>query len=99
MTPSDIHDRFTRGQPISEEEHDILQRWYDDNDRQESILLSGAADTDSPEQSRPPLLDVLARLDAVSRQLHEVASANERLRAENLVLQQQLTQSVSESST
>ena len=36
-----LHDRATRGYPLSDEEHVQLQRWYDEQDAEEAAMLEG----------------------------------------------------------
>lgn len=86
----DLHDRFTRGQPLSDEELAALRLWYDQQDQVENRILLETMPPDEVHEARARFLDLMSRLEVVSRRIREVALANEQLRAENRVLQGQL---------
>lgn len=90
-----LHDRSTRGKPLFVEEQVELQAWYDEMDEAESKILNATRkDVD--------LTALRAQVDAVNQQLlaelkrlQELTLENNRLLAENIVLQEQLLRKLS----
>jgi small-conductance mechanosensitive channel len=90
-----LHDRSTRGKPLSAEEQTELQAWYDEMDEAESKILNAARkDVD--------LTALHAQVDAANQQLlaevkrlQEITLENNRLLAENNALQEQLLRKLS----
>jgi len=78
-----LHDRMTKGEPLSSEEQTALQIWYDEQDRAEDSLLDqDNADLDAArlrEQLNAGLSEVLQAASEVER----LAEQNEILRREN----------------
>lgn len=88
----ELHDRFTRGEPLTGEEQASLQTWYDAQDQAEASQLGVAI-------SHPDLAGLRVRVDAALAQLQEVTSqirqlseGNEALRRETTALRRQLAQ-------
>ncbi len=95
----ELHDRFTRGQPLSDEELAALRLWYDQQDQVENRILLETMPPDEGHEARARFLDLMSRLEAVSRRIRDVARANEQLRAENRALREQLVPDTTERAT
>ncbi|HMV50295.1 MAG TPA: hypothetical protein PLD20_26725 [Blastocatellia bacterium] len=80
---SRLHDRATRGQPLSAEERAQLQDWYDEKDREEHEMLKANSPLWQKDAERNRLDSTLelaiARLDEVIRQNRQLAAQNEKL--------------------
>jgi hypothetical protein len=87
MIPDDIgqrlHDRATRGEALTAEEKEQLQRWYDEHDRQEMERLT-AAPTPSG------LADLQLRVQQATAQVVVQAQRIQALTAENAQLRQEI---------
>ena len=78
-----LHDRATRGQPLSEDEQAALERWYAAQDEIEPQLLV-----------RPPLLpdELQSWVSEIARQLAELTASIRRLDQENSQLRLEIAQ-------
>ena len=91
-TPQQLHDRATRGVPLSTEEQALLVEWYAQQDREEWELLSQPAPSKDVDELRSQVESALAHLAALTRRVQSQASENEAVRKEILALQQQLAE-------
>lgn len=85
-----LHDRATRGLPLSDEEQSQLEAWYIAQDNAESALLGVASGPTDPHELQVHIDTAIAQLLATSRQIQELSSQNVTLRAEIADLQQRL---------
>ena len=87
MIPDEIgqklHDRATRGETLTTEEQDRLQRWYAHLDLAEAAQLSAAPVPDR-------LADLQSRVQQVTTQVVEQAQRIEALTAENAQLREEI---------
>jgi len=82
ITPIRLHDRATRGLPLSDAERAILENWYAEQDAAESALLVA---------NRPPTARVLQeQIDAALRRLQTSTAKIQTLMAENEALRQEI---------
>jgi hypothetical protein len=81
MTPDELgmnlHDRATRGLPLSPGEERQLQDWYDENDRVDAAMLGVASEVETLAEIRR----LERQIEAVRRQNDELLRVNEALRA------------------
>jgi hypothetical protein len=81
MTPDELgmrlHDRATRGLPLSPEEERQIQDWYDKNDREDAAMLGVASEVETLAEIRR----VERQIETVRRQNEELLRVNEALRA------------------
>jgi|tagenome__1003787_1003787.scaffolds.fasta_scaffold16845810_1 uncharacterized protein YPO0396 len=87
-----LHDRVTRGLELSMEEQAALAAWYAQQDQAESASLAGKPASELVEELRAQIDATLSRLRQVTEQIEAQVSENERLRRDNAVLQQELTE-------
>jgi len=87
-----LHDRVTRGLELSMEEQAALAAWYAQQDQAESASLAGKPASELVEELRAQIDPTLSRLRQVTEQIEAQVSENERLRRDNAVLQQELTE-------
>jgi chromosome segregation ATPase len=85
-----LHDRFTRGQVLSAEEQEQLERWYQQQDAEEDKQLIPASPTAKISDLRSQVDLTLTQLTTSIQQIRQVTSENEELRREISTLQQQL---------
>lgn len=95
MIPDDqapaLHDRSTRGQPLTTEERVILKRWYAEQDQAETLALRSSPPLESVADIQRELAVVLAQLTDVSLQIKEIVTQNDAIRRENAALRHQVT--------
>jgi predicted RNase H-like nuclease (RuvC/YqgF family) len=85
-----LHDRATRGLPLSETERKLLEAWYAQQDAEESALLTSSPQTTSelPKQINMALRQV----QTVTQHIQALTTENETLRQEIVLLYHQLSQ-------
>ncbi len=93
-TPSDagqhLHDRASRGEPLSAEENAQLQEWYARQDQEESALLA-AAPPPRELAELPALIErTTAQVVTEAQRVQALTAENARLRREVAELQKQL---------
>jgi len=86
-----LHDRVTRGQPLSPEERARLDAWYADQDQAEMNMLRSNPEADTVVRLQHEIGVVLTRLADVGIQIKELAAQNDALRRENALLQHQVS--------
>jgi hypothetical protein len=93
MTPDEIgmklHDRATRGLPLSPEEERQLQDWYDKNDQEEAEMLKRNADA-ARTVSQAEVDAVMEQIVTATRKIQELTRENEALRQNVILLRRQL---------
>lgn len=87
-----LHDRVTRGEHLSDEEFKQLEAWYTLQDRTEAKVLNLTASSVSLETLQSQVDLTLAQLSIVSRRIQQIASENDTLRREIVVLRRQVAQ-------
>jgi predicted RNase H-like nuclease (RuvC/YqgF family) len=93
MTPDELgmslHDRATRGLPLSPEEERQLQDWYDEKDREEAAMLKRNAGT-AQTVTQADVDAVLEQIAAATKRIQELTRENEALRQNVTALRSQL---------
>lgn len=79
----ELHDRFTRGQSLSEEEQRTLNQWYDEQDAEEMESVSlERFEIELPDFRRQ--IDIaLEAINHLSLQLKQLIQENARIQTEN----------------
>ncbi len=99
MTPDEmgvhLHDKATRGLPLSAEEQSLLAAWYARQDEGESRQLAGAGAPSRLTALREQVGSTLAQIIAVSQRIQSLNQENEALRKEIASLEQRLPQKAS----
>ncbi len=90
-----LHDRSTRGKPISAEEQIELLAWYDEMDEAESKILNATRKDLDLTALRVQMDAVNQQLLAEVKRLQEVTLENNRLLSINIALQEQLLRKLS----
>jgi small-conductance mechanosensitive channel len=91
-----LHDRLTRGEILSEEEHSLLNTWYAEQDSEENAQINQALQPeDATTQLQEQIKQTAAQLQQVTQSIAATISANEVLRSEIMLLQARLAQQVS----
>jgi peptidoglycan hydrolase CwlO-like protein len=85
-----LHDRVTRGEPLTNEEQKQLENWYALQDSHESSLLKSATADPDVSELRTQVEVVLSQLTAITHRIQQVTQENEMLRHEIAALYQQL---------
>jgi septal ring factor EnvC (AmiA/AmiB activator) len=86
-----LHDKATRGEPLSAEERAQLENWYALQDSAESRVLGLPAVEKTPATLQAHIDTALAQLMTVTKRVQEIAAENETLRREIAVLRRELT--------
>jgi hypothetical protein len=84
----DLHDRHTRGEPLSDDEQARLAAWYAAEDAAEALLLGGLASPAQDDHLRARVDASVAQLVTMSQQIQTLVAQNEALRHEIAVLQE-----------
>ncbi len=88
-----LHDKATRGEPLSTEEEVELAAWYAGQDTEEAALLSSFSRPSlTADALRAEIGDTLTRLQATAQQVRKQVEENEALRQEIAALTRQLAQ-------
>ncbi len=99
MTPDEIgahlHDKATRGLPLSVEEQSLLAAWYASQDEEEGRQLAGAGVPSRLVALREQVNSTLAQIIAVSQRIQNLNQENEALRKEIASLEQRLPEKAS----
>jgi hypothetical protein len=88
----ELHDRATRGMPLSDTEQAELDAWYSRQDAEESAVLAGPRSPQSLELLRTQVDEVMAQLLVTSQRIQAQAADNEMLRREVAELKRQLAE-------
>jgi hypothetical protein len=89
-----LHDKATRGDELSADEHSQLQTWYEAQDKLEAVSLGTALETDTVASLQPKIDIALKQLTAITSHIQDVAAENKILRQEINRLRHQLLNSV-----
>ncbi len=84
-----LHDKSTRGAPLSEEEQAQLEQWYAAHDAEHVILSSGAPSSALPEL-QTEVTAVLERCVTLAQRIQELVHDNDVLRRDVAQLRQQV---------
>jgi hypothetical protein len=88
-----LHDRFTRGEVLSEQELHILQAWYGQQDTEEDAYINRKENVaDTSMQIQQQIKHTALQLQTVTQQISATIAANETIRAEIIALQARLAQ-------
>lgn len=90
-----LHDKFTRGEPLSDEEQSQLTKWYEAQDNLESDILDTAWGKKNNDSLQSQIETALTQLTAITQRIQDVATENEALRQEITRLRHQLVDSSS----
>jgi hypothetical protein len=86
-----LHDRLTRGMPLSAEERASLDTWYTQQDQEERAALGGAPVSERIRTLRTQVQSANGELITVTQRIQTLTAENERLRAEITKLQGQVS--------
>jgi peptidoglycan hydrolase CwlO-like protein len=99
MTPDDVgvrlHDKATRGLPLSSEEQALLTAWYARQDEEERKHLSNVPAPSHVEALRKQVSATLAQIVEVAQHIQTLNRENDALRNEIALLEQRLIQKAS----
>jgi hypothetical protein len=90
--PQELHDRATRGVPLSDEEQAQLDQWYARQDQDEDAALTRTPAPPSVTALQAQVDAAVAQLLTVTQRIQTLAAENEAVRREIAVLQRQLAQ-------
>lgn len=93
-----LHDRATRGQPLSPTEQTQLNAWYDHQDAIEAAALNLTPTYPDIDLLQQRINQAYEQLQSLSQQMQTLAAENAAIRQENRALRQQLTQLLTTSS-
>jgi predicted nucleic acid-binding Zn-ribbon protein len=87
-----LHNKATRGEPLSAEEKAQLEQWYARLDREESEMLSGTSTLPEIATLQAQVEDAVAQLVTTAQSIQALTAENEAVRREIADLKQQLAQ-------
>jgi hypothetical protein len=87
-----LHDRATRGQPLSADDQAVLDAWYAQQDAEEGVLLAECPPLQDLEALRAEVDAARSLLGTVVQRIQMQAVENDRLRSENAELQRRLAE-------
>jgi predicted nucleic acid-binding Zn-ribbon protein len=87
-----LHDKATRGEALSAEEHAHLEQWYARLDDEESASFASASSPEQLDALRAEVNAARARLVAATQRIQALAAENEAARSEVAALQQRLVE-------
>jgi hypothetical protein len=85
-----LHDRATRGLPLTRDEQAALDAWYTEQDQREAEALARPATSPALAELRIQVQAAAARLVADTRRIEALTVENDELRHEIAALQQEL---------
>ena len=87
-----LHDRATRGLPLTEDERRQLDAWYKRLDEEEEAMLSRNAAPLLPliEEVRASVDKTWSEIAAMTQRISKLRQQNAKLRRENAILEAQL---------
>jgi hypothetical protein len=83
-----LHDRATRGEPLSEEEQALLDAWYARQDAEEAEQLA-AGRLEHETSLREGMKNLLVRMTLLTRKMQETIEESEQLNKELAALYEQ----------
>lgn len=87
-----LHDRATRGEILSEDAQSKLDAWYRRQDTLETQRLGLTTQERNVDKLQAQVEAALTQLQTMTERIQEIASENETLRQEIVVLRRQLSQ-------
>lgn len=93
--PEQLHDKATRGIPLSADEQAELDTWYAEQDRAESHLLGVTGVPELPADLQARVEGALNKLLQTTQKIQELTAQNEAVRREIAELQRYLIQPLS----
>ncbi|MDM8518873.1 hypothetical protein QUF64_02410 [Anaerolineales bacterium HSG6] len=91
-----LHDRFSRGETLTPQEHQHLESWYAYQDGLEMTQLQTMPVVPSITLLQEKIETLLQQLITVTQQIRELMAENEQLRQNNAALRHQLTEQLVE---
>lgn len=87
-----VHDKATRGEPLTAEEETELAAWYARQDQEEDALLTSSRSSLTADALRAEIENALTNLQAITQQVREQLNENSAFRQEIAALTQQSVQ-------
>ncbi|MCE7989263.1 MAG: hypothetical protein DYG89_49555 [Caldilinea sp. CFX5] len=92
MTPQqELHDRATRGQPLTDTEKAQLAAWYAQQDEVENNLINSVKMPQTTEVLQAQIKAALGQVAVMTQRIQDLMRQNEELRREIANLKQQVT--------
>lgn len=88
-----LHDRTCRGEILTGQERQFLDRWYAKMDLEELASFNLPKEPEAIGLLKTQINVAMARLDKTSNFIQQTVSSNEKLRAENAWLKSQINHS------
>lgn len=81
-----LHNRATNGEKLTSAELSALQNWYDENDRDEDLLLNQPENASNPANPDEELNKILAQISQSAAKVKRLARQNASIKEENETL-------------
>jgi hypothetical protein len=93
-TEQELHDRATRGQPLTDIEKAQLAAWYAQQDEVENNLINSVKTPETTEVLQAQIKAALGQVAVMTQRIQDLMRQNEELRREIASLKHQLTRQV-----
>lgn len=93
-----LHDRTARGKPLISEENELLEKWYNQQDKAESQLLKSNTDFDIEDTLQKQIDTILIEIKSASDNIQRLTNENKVLKNDITNLQNQLAEKMIEHS-
>ena len=87
-----LHDKSTQGKALTSEELELLEKWYAEQDNEESGLLNQDNGMRSENILHKQIDPILIRIETAAEQIHKLTHENRMLKKNIVKLQKQLTE-------
>lgn len=95
-TGKKLHDRATRGKPLSLEEQEFLEKWYNKQDKAESQLLNSDVIINDEDILKKQIDTILIQIKSASDNIQRLIGENKLLRNDITSLQNKLSEKMME---
>ncbi len=92
---ADLHDRFSRGEPLSDDDQAILNTWYAEQDQAEQELFGRQPVDDTIQTMHQQIVQAAQHLAQITQQITATIATNDAIRKEIAILHTRLAQHVS----
>jgi hypothetical protein len=95
MVPPDLtelHDRYSRGEPLSAAEYQRLTQWYATEDATEAALLFTQPATPATVELQQQIAQTAQRLEVLTQQISATITANQAMQSEIALLHRRIAQ-------
>ncbi|MGD9732135.1 MAG: hypothetical protein AB7U45_08135 [Desulfamplus sp.] len=90
----ELHERATQGKILTNEEHKLLQEWYNVQDRAESECLYSNAVVETEHTIQKQINNIIIKIEAASENIHKLTSENILLKKNIAAINKKLSEKI-----